>query len=136
METLDVPTAPTGISLVICDSIYTDASTGKTALVGVFSNISAARFPATHRRCYAFASVTSVRKGNRLTLRIVNSESDEEVANVETPVPENVTPLTICDFSIGLNNLKFPAAGKYHVELMADGVILVQRPFYLVQSDS
>jgi len=126
-------TPPVLVSIVVCDSVYNDASTGKTALVGIFNSITAGQFPMTHNRCCVFVSVTDARKETQFRLRIVHSESEKIVIEMKGPASKDTTPLHMCDFCFELNNLVFPEPGVYLVEFWGDDKILVQRPVRLVE---
>lgn len=126
-------TAPVPVSMVVCDSVYMDASTGKTAFIGVFNRINARKFPTTHNRFCVVVSVTNVRQGVGFRLRIVGSETEHVVVEAKGPPPPKTTPLDICDMCFELNSLVFPEPGLYHVEFWADDKLLFQRPIQLIE---
>src|SRR3972149_915766 len=125
--------APVPVSIVVCDSVYKDTGSGKTALIGLFNSITAQKFPTRHPRFCVFVSVTEVRQGATFRLRIVNSESEAVVAELKGPSPPQATPVDMCDMCFTLSNLVFPEAGLYYVEFWGDDKIIFQRPIRLVE---
>ncbi len=119
---------PVPIALVVCDNVYTEM-TGKTALVGLFNQITAAKFPAKHSRICVYASATDIHKNTAFKLDIVHSETEHVVVSLEGPSPEKVTPTMVCDMTFDLRNLLFPEPGLYHIRFWGNESLLVQRPF-------
>ena len=125
-------TPPTVIALVVCENVYTESG-GKTALVGLFNNINARNFPATHSRLCVYFSVTDIKPKTEFKLDIVHSETDEPVVVMGGGPPSGVNPTTVCDFVFELRNVTFPEPGRYYIRLWANDRPLVQRPFEVRQ---
>ncbi|NOX99324.1 MAG: hypothetical protein GXP30_06290 [Verrucomicrobia bacterium] len=68
---------PIGIALVLCDSIITDAKTGKNSLIGLFNNINVNSLPAVHSRFCVFAQLTSGRGKQALEVRCNSLQNQE-----------------------------------------------------------
>ena len=126
-------TKPSPIALVVCDNVYKEAS-GKTALVGLFNRIIASKFPATHPRLCVYAAVTDIHPNTRFRLTIVNAETDHKVAGLSGPVPDNISPTSICDFDFSLQGLTFPEPGRYYIQFWGNDHLLLQRPFEVEQT--
>lgn len=120
---------PTPIALVVCDSIYQEQPSGKTALVGLFSGIFAGSFPATHPRIAIFVSVTGVREGSTAKIEIVNAENDKAAISVQGPFPGKFSPTTVVDMNFILNNVTFPEEGTYYIRFWVNDHLLLMRPF-------
>lgn len=121
---------PVPIALIVCDNVYRERG-GKTALVGLFNQIRAQRYPVVHGRMVVYASVTGVRDNTTFRLEIVNAETDHQVISMQGPAPEQTSPLSICDMIFELNNLRFPEAGTYYIRLWGNDTLMLQRPFEL-----
>jgi hypothetical protein len=123
-------TTPSPIALVVCDALYQDPS-GKSALVGLFNRLVAARFPATHPQMCVFASVTEVRAGTRFRLVVEHAENGTRVAELSAgPPPETgVDPTAVLDLRFILQGLTFPEPGRYYIQFWANDHLLLQRPF-------
>jgi hypothetical protein len=119
---------PTPIALVVCDNIYSEPG-GKTALVGLFGGITAAKFPARHPRMAVFASLTGLRGDATAKLEIIHAETDEAVAVAQGPFPGGYTPLTVVDINFILNNVVFPREGTYYIRFWANEHLILMRPF-------
>ena len=119
---------PTLIALVVCDGIYHEVQ-GKTALVGLFNNITARVFPVTHPRMAVFASLTGLREQSTAKLEIVHGENDRPIVSLQGPFPGNLTPLTVVDMNFVLSNVTFPEEGTYFIRFWANDHLLVMRPF-------
>lgn len=124
---------PSPIALVVCDNIYSEP-TGKVALVGLFNNISARQFPASHPRLVVFVSLTGVRKGMTGKLDIVHSETDNPIVEARGGFDQNVGPTDIVDMSFILNNVTFPEPGMYYIRFFGNGHPLLMRPFVVGKS--
>jgi hypothetical protein len=124
------------IALVVCDSVYKDAS-GKQALIGLFNSIVSDRFPFVHGRLAVFVSLTSVRAAERCRLDIVHSESDHTVVQADTTLPQlpggAASPTAIYDMTFEFTELTFPEPGRYFIRYFAGGMPLVMRPFDVLQ---
>ena len=123
---------PTLIALVVCDNIYTEPG-GKTALVGLFSGISAKTFPTCHPRMAIFASLTGLREGSTAKLEIVHAENDKVIVSAQGPFPDKITPITVVDMNFIFNNVVFPEEGTYYIRFWANDHILVIRPIEVRQ---
>lgn len=122
---------PTPIALVVCDSIYTEENSGKTALVGLFNGIAVQSFPAKHARMGVFASLTGLRDGSVAKLEIVHGETDEVVVSAQGPFPKGFTPITVVDMNFVFNNVIFTSEGSYYIRFWANDHVLMQRPFHV-----
>jgi len=120
---------PSPIALVLCDAIYRDETSGKTALVGLFNNISSRQVPVMHPRLAVFASVTGLREGSHAKLEIVEAETEQPIATTSGPFPEGATPLVVADLSFVFGNVVFPQEGLYTVRFWVNDHLLMCRPF-------
>ncbi|MBN2560406.1 MAG: hypothetical protein JXQ75_05690 [Phycisphaerae bacterium] len=125
-------TKPSPIALVICDNVYREPG-GKTALVGLFNNIRARKFPFTHNRICVFASITDIRPNTTFKLDIVHSETDESLVSLVGPPPKNADPTTICDFVFILENVTFREPHRYYIRFFGNEHVLLQRPFEVTE---
>src|SRR5438874_8924488 len=53
--------APFALSMIVCNAIHLDPSTGKAFILGRFESIAATAFPAIHPEMAVFAEVTGCR---------------------------------------------------------------------------
>jgi hypothetical protein len=109
-------TKPSPIALVVCDALYQEPS-GKTALVGLFNRLVAAKFPATHPQMCVYASVTEVRTRTKFRLVIEHAETGQRIAELTGgPSPEaEMNPTTILVLRFILQGLTFQEPGRYYI---------------------
>ncbi|MCF6312286.1 MAG: hypothetical protein L3J39_07520 [Verrucomicrobiales bacterium] len=120
--------APIGIALILCDSIITDAKTGKNSLIGLFNNINCNSLPSLHARFCIFAQLTNGRGKQSIDIRCQSLQAEEVVFQTGGEI-EFVNPNQVIEIQFELLNLTFPHAGMYTVELEADGMLVIESRF-------
>lgn len=125
---------PTPIALVLCDNVYRDRH-GKQALVGLFHEIYAQRFPAIHPRMCAYVSITSIRPNTNCSLDIVHAETDATVMELSGPAPKDIGPNEVWDVVFEFPPVTFPEAGQYYVRFLGNNQVLMQRRFHVIGMD-
>lgn len=122
---------PYCLAMLLCDAIHQDPATGKHTLLGTFSTVTAAQFPAHIQLCVYFA-VTDGQGKVPLKLRIVDSEADIagnaaapviETSDIEVDFPD---PLMVCE-SIARVVVMLPKKGVYFCELYSGATLLMAR---------
>jgi hypothetical protein len=128
---------------VLCDAATQDSSS-KLNVLGAFDTIFAPQLPAVHLQCTVALRVTfnSGDEGqHRLALNFINADGrsilpDFPSLPVEVKLPEDMHFVTR-NFVVNIQQLQFPEAGLYSVDIRFDGqsqasipllVKLVQRP--------
>lgn len=126
---------PYCLAMVLCDSVHRDPGTGKSFILGTFSNFSSISFPAKLRFCTYF-SVTDAIGPVTLRLQLVSANSDPVDALNEDEDPGRVfllkveknfaSPLVVMEGMFGVETI-LPAPGLYHCELWANSEVLMSR---------
>lgn len=116
---------PLALAFIACDTIITDAQTGKKSLIGIFNSAGAARFPHILPQFFIFASMTN---GNGDTeVRVQLSAADNsEIFNLKGRIPFK-TPLDCPEMIFGIQNLVIKAPGTYELRLLANDVLVASR---------
>lgn len=122
---------PYCLAMVLCDGVHRDVATGKFTLLGTFSTLGAAEFPAKVAFCVYFA-ITDGLGLTKISLRIVDSESELTGSHAD-PVWQ-IGPLDF-DFqdpllvleSVAYVQTELPKPGLYHCELSAGDELLMSR---------
>ncbi|MBI4719223.1 MAG: hypothetical protein HY763_15605 [Planctomycetes bacterium] len=115
---------PDVLALIVCDQIITDRLTGKQSLIGMFSNVHARGFPATHAQLCVFVALTDGHGETDLLIRIVDSN------DARPPIVEGKgrvlfkDPRAIANLALQFHGLTFPEPGEYRVQLYAAGALL------------
>jgi len=131
--------SPTGlepdvVSLLVCDQIITDRVTGKQSLIGMFSRIHAARFPATQPQLCVHVALTEGRGKTPLLIRIVDSEESRPPIVRGEGVVDFKDPRAVANLALQFFGLSFPTPGEYRVQLLSDGTLLREARLQLVQA--
>lgn len=131
--------SPTGLepdvlSLIVCDQIITDRVTGKQSLIGMFSTIHAARFPATQPQLCVYVSMTDGRSKTPVTISIVDSESSRPPIVKGDGVVDFKNPRAIANLALQFYGLRFPEPGEYRVQLYSNGTLLREARLMLAQA--
>jgi len=126
------------ISLLICDGIHTDPYTGRRTLLGLFDEFTAAEYPATIPVCYVFAELTESIEPTTPRLRVTTNDPDMEPLWESQPCDvDGGTELALARMSVewGVENLAFPEAGEYLVEVVdGNNRVVAERRLFLIQS--
>ncbi|MCG3137946.1 MAG: hypothetical protein HJJLKODD_01801 [Phycisphaerae bacterium] len=121
---VDNPFAPDVLSLIICDQIIVDRLSGKTSLIGMFSNIGAARFPVRHPQLCVFAALTDGRGVVPLEIMIVDAnDARSPIAHGRAEV-EFQDPRQVACLNLHFSGLVFPEPGQYRVQLYCQSELL------------
>lgn len=123
---------PIPLSLLIADNHLFDARTGQHSLIGIISNIQASRFPALVARLVVFFEITSARGNVPIDVRIVDVDEKRQPIVSLSGAIDSPDPLGVHQMAVGFNNLAFPEAGDYRVQLLSGGLILLERRLVLV----
>lgn len=108
----------------LCD--YAQDMKGKFVIVGTFDTIFPKQYPCTHASCCVALRLrfSADEMGeHKLKIRIIDHKGKELVKNIEgniqvqAPMPGHHSTV---NFAIQFNQLQFPAAGKYAIELHVD----------------
>lgn len=115
---------PDVLALLVCDQIITDRITGKQSLIGMFSNVHARGYPATHPQLCVFVALTDGHGDTDLVIRIVDSnDSRPPIVEGKGKVAFK-DPRAIANLALQFHGLTFPQPGEYRVQLYAGGELL------------
>ena len=119
-----------GLSLAVCDQIIEDKLTGKKTLVGLFSRISAAKFPCIHPTMSVFVSMTGGQGKYPCEVLCRHVDGEPVVFSAKGQVTLR-DPQQVVDLAFRLNGIRFPVEGMYWVNFLIDEVPLMMRPLFL-----
>ena len=123
---------PVALAMLLCDYVIEDKATNKKSLIGLFSNISAKKFPASHYRMNVFVVLWDGHGNYKGELRCVHSDSEEEVSTMRGPI-EFPDPNAVLEFNFEMFGMTFPAPGEYIMQFLCDDEIVIQRKLTLTQ---
>jgi len=111
---------------VLCDAATQDSSS-KLNILGAFDTIFAPQLPAMHLQCAVALRVTfntGDEGQHKLALNFINADGKSIMPPIEVPVavtlPEDTHFVTI-NFVVNIQQLQFPEAGLYSVDIRLDG---------------
>jgi hypothetical protein len=124
---------PDVLALLICDQIITDRATGKQSLIGLFSKIHSAGFPATHPQLSVFVVLTEGRGQTELTIRIVDGNEARPPLVQGRGSVQFRDPRAVANLALQFHGLVFPEPGEYRVQLWSGGTLLREARLHLIQ---
>jgi hypothetical protein len=111
---------------VLCDAATQDASS-KLNVLGAFDTLCAPQTPVVHPQCAVALRITfmSGDEGeHKMALNLINADGRSIMPPIEIPVtvtlPEDAHFITL-NFVVNIQQLKFPEAGLYSVDVRMDG---------------
>ncbi len=119
---------------VLCDDVRREDN-GKLMLLGLFEVIGARKFPAIHPRLFV-ANRWCKGEGEFLQkVKIINSQDNEVI--VETAEQKFTLRNMDSNHTVisRFNNIGFPAAGKYWIEVYLNGDLFLNYPILLVAKE-
>ncbi len=122
----DVFDSPTiSLALLVCDTVITDAATGKKTLVGIFNSVSAVSYPHCIREFYIFCSLTNCEPNTDISVRLTNSEG-EQMFDLKGSIRSRSTDETP-EVIFGIRNFVVKSEGKYELTLFANEIPIASR---------
>lgn len=115
---------------VLCDDVRREDN-GKFILLGLFESINAREFPAIHGRLFVVNRWCKGEGDFSQKIRIVNSQDSSAVFQTEDQ-PFKLSDIDAHHTLVSrFDNLRFPAPGKYWVEILLDGELFLNYPVIL-----
>jgi hypothetical protein len=112
----------------------------KLNVMGIFNNINAANFPATHPEMFLVAQLTAQAseygRQFQLGIKLLNEDATQEVINFSGPVivPRGDNGLRVnMNFMIRFVNTVFNSPGTYEFSVLVDGDVKGSLPLQLSQ---
>ena len=115
-------------SLLLCDYAMTSQD-GKVSAVGVFSQITVARIPATHGRCFIVAILEASPGQHELTIQVVSPSGRptlQQAPRLRIEVPPTATTANIV---ADLKGMRLEEIGRHRLELRGGDRVLGSTPF-------
>ena len=115
-------------SLLLCDYALT-AQDGKISAIGVFSQITVTRMPATHGRCFIVAILEATPGPHELTIQVISPSGRptlQQAPRLRMEVPATATSANIV---ADLKGMRLEEIGRHRIELRAGDRVLGSTPF-------
>jgi len=103
----------------LCDIAHV-GSDGKISILGMFDNINAKQFPATHPRMCIFVNWLGDEGTYKTTMRLIAPDGSEviPVQKMEVRIPRSGNRTNMI---AELNQIQLKSTGTYHFELCVEG---------------
>ena len=115
---------------VLCDDVRREDN-GKFMLIGLFEAITAKVFPATHPTLFVVNRWCKGQGSFLQKIKIVNSKNKAIIFQTNEQAFELNDINGHHTLISRINNLAFPEAGKYWVEVLLDGELIINYPLML-----
>ena len=123
-------TPPICLSLLLCDQVVADASTGKMSILGMFQSVTAAAFPTILPRCAVWIELTNGHGETPVLLRLARATPEDIDGDVLLEIGFTVPfhdPRTVHLHHVSVTGLQLPEEGHYRLGLEAFGLRLFER---------
>lgn len=122
--------APTLVSLIICDQVIDDKLTNKKSAIGLFNAVLVPQAPTALSQLVVLASLTEIVGRATIELRMVRDADNSTIFSTKGVV-EAPSPLATVDLVFRLQGVTLPATGQYAFELYGAGEPLGRRRFHV-----
>lgn len=120
-------------AMLLCDLTIREHGSGKISLIGVFENISAARFPVVHRALSVYAKLTDAEGDYTIRLELLRLDDSHLVAQgtLKATFADRMSP---GELIFNLENLGLERPGRYEFRLYAEDRFVAGKSFTVIQS--
>jgi hypothetical protein len=124
---------PTLNAMLLCDHTIRELGTGKVSLIGIFENISAARFPVVHHALSVYAKLGDAEGEYAIRLELVRLDDGHTVAQgaLRAAFADRLAP---GELIFALESLALERPGRYEFRLYADDRYIAGKSFTVVQT--
>jgi len=116
---------PLALAMVISDAIWVDPTTGKQTILGTFSAICGQAFPLPVPHIAVYLALTDSRGVVPLKLRLVDVDEIRDPVQEMALSPDFVDPVSIVEAGLYMEDVVFPEAGEYRLQLLTDDSELI-----------
>lgn len=116
---------PISLGLLVCDTVITDAMTGKKTLVGIWNSLGATKFPHIIPNMNIFASLTNLEGENEVKIKMI-AGNDNVVFELPAKVPFK-NPFETPELFFNLQNFRVAAPGTYELQLIVNNEVIASR---------
>jgi hypothetical protein len=117
-----MPATPVVLSMLACDHIWRDPSTGKWSLLGVFEWLHAEGEPLKGVALEVYVQLTNLHGAYDFELAVLRAQDDRELARYALGGRIHAhDPLRRMQVGFAVSQLKLPCFGKYVMRLLSDG---------------
>ena len=125
---------PIMVGMSLCDHVIVEERTKKVSLIGAFTGLGVAEFPAHVPPFSVFAVLTDGVGTATMELLVTHMDTNEEVYSHHATLtfPDKVADVL---YHLRLRRFVFPASGTYQFTLLLDGDWMAQRRLRVYQRE-
>jgi hypothetical protein len=125
--------APLCLALVLADAIWRDQATQKRTILGTFSALFAAQFPASQNMS-VYCALTDGRGITKVELRIVDiQDEDLPIASATAEVDFSDSRMVV-EIDTILGGVVFPHPGEYRIQMLGAGDLMMERRLVVIHA--
>ena len=121
---------PQVLSMMLCDAVWRDPSTGKTFIQGGFTAITAPAFPCAVAKFSAYIAMTQISGAVPINLRLVfvddATTEPKDISSAQAKVDSH-NPLAVAEGEFLFHDVVFDRPGEYRFILECEGNTLLER---------
>ena len=123
---------PQVLSMMLCDAVWRDPSTGKTFIQGGFTAITAPQFPCAVAKFSAYIAMTQISGAVPINLRLIFVDEAEagsdpkDISSAQAKVDSH-DPLAVAEGEFLFHDIVFEHPGEYRFVLECEGETLLER---------
>ncbi len=119
---------PLPLAFIACDHVWRGPGTAKITILGAFSAIEAADFPAEHSEIAVYLALTGAHGKLPILIQLIDSAEalPEPIATAELQLDFS-DPIAIIETSVVLRDVYFPFPGEYRLQLLDRGNLVIER---------
>lgn len=120
---------PVCLAMIVADNLHRDLGNGKMYILGTFSCIFSASFPAAHPSMAVYVLLTDGRGPTSVALKLVRLCDDSD----DVTIAEQEDSIDFTDgrmvFELGVlfTYVEFPQAGEYRLQLLCGNELVAER---------
>ena len=123
-------TKPQALTMMLCDAVWRDPSTGKTFIQGGFTALTAPEFPCAVEKFSAYVALTQITGSVPINLRLILVDEDgsdhKDIGTAQAKVDSH-DPLAVAEGNFLFLDVVFEQPGEYRLVLECDGDTLLER---------
>lgn len=127
------PPAPVVLAMILCDAIHQDPATQKCTLLGTFSTINVAQFPAVHRQLAVHVALTNGHGRTKIRLVLTGVDENEPPLLAREGFIEFRDPRTVAELNFTVASITFQRAGEYRLQVYGNDELLMERRIYAIE---
>ncbi len=121
---------PQALTMMLCDAVWRDPSTGKTFIQGGFTALTAPEFPCAVEKFSAYVAMTQISGSTPINLRLIFVDEEgsdpKDISTAQVKVDSH-DPLAVAEGEFLFQDVVFEQPGEYRFVLECGGDTLLER---------